>query len=166
MSSYSGMLKGIMKFLIPLLIPTKKGRGRARGLGGSSPVRVPSGNRSRPLPRKGTGSKGFSSGRQPHTSQVIHTRNGQVISDRTLQSGNMTPQEKALGFPRSSLATHTENRAMRDPDLRSGDQVTIRGQYPPCTSCKGAMNDAAGRGVQVEYHWPGAESPWVAGRRR
>jgi hypothetical protein len=31
---------------------------------------------------------------------------------RTLKSRRMTAQEKALGFPRSSLATHTEARAV------------------------------------------------------
>jgi hypothetical protein len=76
----------------------------------------------------------------------------------------MTPEEAALGFPRSSLATHTEARAMNALDMLSGDSIKIRGEYRPCPSCKGAMNKAAnGNDVSITYEWP--EGVWYAGRK-
>lgn len=80
----------------------------------------------------------------------------------------MTPEEKALGFPRSTLATHTENRAMRDlmPDLKSGDTVRIKGEYPACPSCKGAMNRLHEKtGTRIIYVAP-ATKPWEAGKSK
>jgi len=69
--------------------------------------------------------------------------------------------EAALGFPRSSLATHTEARAVRIP-LQAGDTMIIEGQYPPCPSCKGAMNNAArAAGAEIHYLWEGLS--WIAG---
>lgn len=155
-------LSGIMKPLADLLIPTKRSRGRASTGGGTS-TRVSKRGTTKRTPKKV--GKSFSSGKAPHTAQMTHTRNGRVVSQRTIASGNMTPQEKALGFPRSALATHTENRAMRNPALRPGDKVVLKGQYRPCPSCKGAMNRAAADGVHVEYHWPDSTSPWIAGKK-
>jgi len=78
----------------------------------------------------GGGSEGrsFSSGKPPHTADVVVTRNGQQVVRETLESGNMTAEEKALGFPRSSLATHTEARAVRQIPLQAGDEMVITGQ--------------------------------------
>ncbi len=102
----------------------------------------------------------FGSGKGKHTATVeVINKNGNVKSCQTLQSGSMTPEEKELGFPRSTLATHTENRAMRQVDIASGDVVNISGEYPPCTSCKGAMNKKAKEvGCVVNYSWP--EGSW------
>jgi RHS repeat-associated protein len=111
----------------------------------------------------------FGSGKGTHRATVEVRRNGQVVHRQTLRSGNMTRAEKRLGFPQSTLATHTENRAMRKVPFRSGDTVTIRGQYPPCSSCKGAMNKAAARtGARIVYKWKenGRTRTWVAGRGR
>jgi hypothetical protein len=74
----------------------------------------------------------------------------------------MTSEEAGLGFPRSTLATHTEARAVTQYPLKPGDVMTIRGKYPPCPSCKGAMNRAArSQGATIHYEWPGGT--WTAG---
>lgn len=72
----------------------------------------------------------FGSGKGTHNAIVRHfdSKGNLVGQPRSYQSGGMTPEEKALGFLRSTLATHTENRAMRDltPDLKPGDTVRIK----------------------------------------
>jgi hypothetical protein len=109
------------------------------------------------------GGGGFSSGRGPHTAEVTVTRNGQQVVKQTVESGNMTAAEKALGFPRSSLATHTEARAVTKIPLQAGDEMVIKGQYSPCPSCKGAMNTAASQsGARIIYTWP--DGTWIAGQ--
>lgn len=103
----------------------------------------------------------FASGRGPHEATATLWRPApdgnsmQVVSREPYRSGNMTPAEAALGFPRSSLATHTENRAARGTALQPGDVLVLHGQYPPCSSCKGAMNraTAATPGARVVYVW-------------
>jgi hypothetical protein len=68
----------------------------------------------------------------------------------------MTEAEAALGYPRNSLATHTEARAVRNPDLQPGDVMTIMGQYDPCASCRNAMSTAARwLGITINYVWMG-----------
>ncbi|MEV2217423.1 hypothetical protein AB0H86_39375 [Streptomyces sp. NPDC050997] len=80
-------------------------------------------------------------------------------SNISLESGDMTPEEAALGYPNNSAFTHTEYRFSRmagastgpkvslpnDPftgkfPLSAGDSVRMQGQLPPCSRCKGAMN--------------------------
>ena len=112
----------------------------------------------------------FGSGKGTHNAIVSHfdSKGNFVGQPRSYQSGGMTPEEKALGFPRSTLATHTENRAMRDltPDLKPGDTVRIKGDYPACPSCKGAMNRAHEKtGARIIYEVPGTE-PWEAGKSK
>lgn len=64
----------------------------------------------------------------------------------------------ALGDP----TTHTEALAVRPYPLDPGDAMTIGGQYPPCPSCRGAMNQAArSQGATILYEWPGGS--WTAG---
>ena len=59
-------------------------------------------------------SPSFGSGKGSHIAIVnVYDSSGNRISRDVLRSGNMTPAEKALGFPRSTLATHTEARAMK-----------------------------------------------------
>jgi RHS repeat-associated protein len=108
------------------------------------------------------GAVGFGTGRPAHTAVVtIFDSKGLTRAVETLESGNMTAEEAALGFPLSSLATHTENRAVRNLTLNSGDTMIIEGQYPPCPSCKGAMNRAAREsGASIIYRWAGQE--WIA----
>ena len=107
----------------------------------------------------------FHSGKPPHVAEVSVTRKGEEVFRGTFSSGNMTAEEAALGFPQSSLATHTEARAVRQVPLQPGDSMVIKGQYPPCPSCKGAMNRAArNSGANITYTWD--DKIWVAGRRR
>ncbi len=97
--------------------------------------------------------------RPPHSATAILTREGGEVSRQPLESGRMTPEERALGFPRNMLATHTEARAVRQTDLRPGDVLEIRGQYDPCTSCQRTMRAAAtGSGATVRYWWPGGSA--------
>jgi hypothetical protein len=96
----------------------------------------------------------FGTGKPPHSAIVtVTTQNGS--RQLRLASGNMTPEEAALGFPRSTLATHTEARAVRQVQLQAGDRMIIQGKYPPCPSCKGAMNKSAiESGAEIVYTWP------------
>jgi hypothetical protein len=94
--------------------------------------------------------------RPPHSATVTVKRGGVEVSRAELTSGNMTPTEAALGYPRNSLATHTEARAVRNPALEQGDVMTIMGQYDPCTSCRNAMFTASRwLGITIHYMWSG-----------
>lgn len=112
--------------------------------------------------------------RNPTSAEVIvHDVSGEQAVVCTLHSGNMTPEEKALGFPRSSLATHIEARAAKQIPLAPGDVMVINGRYPPCPSCKGKMNNAVNSsGAAIQYTWPenGETKTWNAkpktGRRK
>jgi hypothetical protein len=93
---------------------------------------------------------------------ITVTRDGEVVNSGTLTSGNMTSEEAALGFPRSTLATHTEARAVKQFPLEEGDVMDIEGEYPPCPTCKGVMNSAArSQRASINYSWPGGT--WRAG---
>jgi RHS repeat-associated protein len=96
----------------------------------------------------------FSSGKPPHKALVrVFDQNQNIVHIEQLQSGNMTADEKALGFPKASLATHTESRAVRHIPLAPGHRMEILGQYPPCSSCQGAMRKASRSGNLIEYVW-------------
>jgi RHS repeat-associated protein len=136
------------------------GEGSGEGSGGNALQAAPAA----PTLNAGT-LRPFGTGRPPHTAKVTVTRDGKVVSESTVQSGNMTPSEAALGFPRSSLSTHTEARAARGNNLQKGDTMTIQGQYRPCPSCKGYMNRAArDSGATIRYEWDG--NVWEAGGGR
>ncbi|HEV8280698.1 MAG TPA: LamG-like jellyroll fold domain-containing protein [Candidatus Limnocylindrales bacterium] len=111
----------------------------------------------------GLPSRTFGSGLGPHEATVTVTGEGGVVSGPTVfRSGGMTPEEAALGFPQSSLATHTERRAIAGTDLQRGQTMTIAGSYPPCPSCKGAMNAVVrSSGGEIVYTWDGYT--WRAG---
>jgi hypothetical protein len=90
---------------------------------------------------------------------------GQIKYQDTFHSGNMTPEEDALGFPQNTLATHTEARAMRQVPLEDGDSMLIEGQYEPCKPCRGKMNArAAETGAKIDYTWSedGGVKTWSA----
>ena len=56
----------------------------------------------------------FGSGKGVHTATVnVYDSGNNLVSSEVFQSGNMTASEKALGFPKSTLATHTEARAVK-----------------------------------------------------
>ena len=99
--------------------------------------------------------KKFGTGKGTHNATVTVTNSdGSVVSQEKIKSGNMTPQEKALGFPRNTLETHTESRATRDTPLSKGQTMTIDGEYSPCNSCKGKMRTKAEKtGGTVTYNW-------------
>jgi hypothetical protein len=79
-----------------------------------------------------------------------------AVRTEAVSSGRMTADEAALGFPQSTLATHTERRAIANYNLQGNETMTIVGTLPPCPSCKGAMNRAAqSTGATIEYAWPG-----------
>ncbi|BBA40864.1 hypothetical protein BCCH1_33060 [Burkholderia contaminans] len=108
----------------------------------------------------------FGSGKGTHTAQVtVRSAEGSQRHCGVFQSGNMTPEEKALGFPQNTLATHTEARAVSQVPLAPGDHMIIDGQYPPCTSCKGKMNARALQsGATIQYNWQedGQQKTWMA----
>lgn len=95
--------------------------------------------------------------RPPHeATAVARDSKGKIMWSRKLSSGNMTPAEKALGYPQSALATHTEARAVTQAPLVRGGTLAISGQYDPCSSCQRAMAAAATKsGATIIYWWPG-----------
>ncbi|WP_197044106.1 RHS repeat-associated core domain-containing protein, partial [Pseudomonas viridiflava] len=103
----------------------------------------------------------FSSGKGTHNAiATLYDGNGNVKATGAWQSGNMTPDEAALGFPKSTLATHTEARITRElhPIAVPGDRLVIEGEYPPCNSCKGKMNAfKSATGADVEYKWSASD---------
>ncbi|QJW82249.1 hypothetical protein [Burkholderia glumae] len=108
----------------------------------------------------------FGSGKGTHTATVtVQSAGGAHRNCGRFESGNMTPEERALGFPQSSLATHTEARAVAQVPLKPGDHMVIDGQYPPCPSCKGKMNARAlESGATIQYNWVenGLPKTWIA----
>jgi len=134
------------------------GSGEDGGVGGADG----NSNKVDPAPPSVHATRNFGSGRPPHTAEVIVTdAQGKIIGHQTLKSGNMTPEEAKLGFPRSTLATHTEARAVRNMPLKRGDTMVIKGEYAPCSPCKGAMNRAArDSGATIIYEW--GNDRWVA----
>ncbi len=99
-----------------------------------------------------TGQKGVEPGR--HNANVtVRDSDGNIVSHHREVSGNMTPEEKALGFPQNTMASHTEARAVQTP-MKPGDSMTITGQRAPCPSCKGRMNSTTQRtGSKIKYQW-------------
>jgi len=115
-----------------------------------------------PVPR--TGPRGVDPAH--HNANVtVRDADGGIISHSRLVSGNMTPEEQALGFPKNTLASHTEARAVKQTALEKGQSMTITGQNAPCPTCKGAMNKAAGEtGATIKYQWRdnGRTQTWQA----
>ncbi|TQV75607.1 hypothetical protein FLL45_06230 [Aliikangiella marina] len=100
---------------------------------------------------------------------MVRDADGNILSHERIVSGNMTPTEKALGFPKNTLASHTEARAVTHTALKQGDTMTITGQLPPCNSCKGYMNRAVNEtGANIKYQWrqDGKTQTWLAGKKR
>jgi hypothetical protein len=102
-----------------------------------------------------------------HNANVqVRDATGSLIVHERLVSGSMTPEEKALRFPRSTLASHTEARAVRNISLQPEDVMIITGHEPPCPPCRGAMNRAAREtGARIIYRWrqDGVTRYWEAG---
>jgi hypothetical protein len=61
----------------------------------------------------------FGTGKGSHTATVtVKDSSGNATYCGTLKSGQMTEEEKALGFPQNTLATHTEARAVKNIPLQ------------------------------------------------
>jgi len=116
----------------------------------------------KPIPR--TGPRGVDPAH--HNANVaVRDANGKLIRHERLVSGNMTEAEQALGFPKNTLASHTEARAVTHTPLSAGQRMTITGQRPPCPSCKGYMNRATQEsGATIIYRWRenGVTRTWTA----
>jgi hypothetical protein len=98
---------------------------------------------------------------------MVRDESGSIRFHERIVSGNMTAEEEALGFPRNTLASHSEARALRTIRLERGETMVITGQSPPCPTCKGAMNQAArSTGATIIYRWreDGVTRNWTAGR--
>ena len=97
---------------------------------------------------------------------LVRDAQGNIIGHTRIVSGNMTHAEQALGFPKNTLASHTEARAVTQTPLGQGQSMTITGQRPPCPPCKGAMNRATTEsGATIRYRWRenGQTQYWPAG---
>ena len=101
----------------------------------------------------------FGLGAGTHTAvAIVFDGQGNIKSSGVWQSGNMTPEEAALGFPQNTLATHTEARITNNVQAEPGDTLLIEGQYLPCNSCKGKMNVFASEtGAKTVHVWEGAD---------
>jgi hypothetical protein len=101
----------------------------------------------------------------PHeASAVYRDRGGKVRWREELKSGGMQPAERELGYPKSSLATHTEIRSLNQAPLGKGGELQINGQYDPCGACIKAMVEASETtGATIRYSWPGGDFSASAG---
>lgn len=97
----------------------------------------------------------------PHrASATVYDRYGQAISPTTYwTSGGMTAEQHTLGYPTSTLSSHTEQQIIRNDEIQEamgpGNVLRINGQYPPCPSCQAGMTTfAAQTGGTVEYSYP------------
>lgn len=109
--------------------------------------------------------------RPPHrASATVYDSSGQKITPTSYwTSGGMTDDQRALGYPTSTLSSHTEQQMIRDPTIQQamgpGNVLRINGQYPPCPSCQTGMTRfAAQTGGTVHYSYPdeatGATRTW------
>ena len=98
----------------------------------------------------------FGSGKGTHTATInIYNSDGGLKPESpiSIKSGDMTDAERSLGFPQSTLATHTEARSVKRYPLTDGERMEIIGQYPPCNSCRGKMRRATESGGIIDYKW-------------
>ena len=98
----------------------------------------------------------FGSGKGTHTATInIYNSDGSLKPESpiSIKSGDMTDAERSLGFPQSTLATHTEARAVKRYPLTDGERMEIIGQYPPCNSCRGKMRRTTESGGIIDYKW-------------
>jgi RHS repeat-associated protein len=105
-----------------------------------------------------TGPRGVNKDHHNANVRIVNSDNKTVKVERVV-SGNMTPEEKSLGFPLNTLASHTEARAVRNNEnvsllIEKGNQMIITGQQAPCPSCKGKMNQVSTQtGTPIIYQW-------------
>jgi len=121
----------------------------------------------KPVPR--TGPKGVDPDHH-NLNVMVKNSEGNVKSHERFVSGNMTAEEKAMGYPKGQNASHTEARfsRFRGDTLDEGDIVIMTGQLPPCNSCKGYMNRlATEKNVDITYRWRegGVTKVWKAKKK-
>lgn len=100
---------------------------------------------------------------------MVRDAEGNVVSHERFVSGNMTAEEKAMGYPKGQNASHTEARfaRYRGENINEGDVITMTGQLPPCNSCKGYLNRlSAEKNVDITYRWreDGVTKRWKSKR--
>ncbi|MEU8747932.1 RHS repeat-associated core domain-containing protein [Streptomyces parvulus] len=99
--------------------------------------------------------------KKTHWAEVeVRNSKGELLNAFTIRSGSQTPEEKALGFPLNSAASHTEARVTRMAGatykvrigndryanltpVNRGDTVAIYGTNPACNGCQASMRSAA-----------------------
>jgi len=96
--------------------------------------------------------------REGHDLVATLRRNGDAIDQRQFVSGDLTPEEIALGRQTGIgwRIGDTENRALRAmaDDLQPGDRLRFDGFFEPCPDCQKTMIDYARRhGVEIEYRY-------------
>ncbi|UXH76193.1 hypothetical protein [Roseateles amylovorans] len=87
---------------------------------------------------------------------LVRDADGNIVGHQRFVSGNMTPEEAAVGggFRGPTNATHTEARATTQMEIPQGGSMTITGQKVPCTHCRGYMNRAAyANDATIKYQW-------------
>jgi RHS repeat-associated protein len=91
---------------------------------------------------------------------AIVDETGAIREVRQLTSMGQTEFESL--WPKwKGLSSHTEARAAARLPLQPGEKMVILGQDPPCPSCKGYMNRAAGvYKADIQYQW------WENGKLR
>jgi hypothetical protein len=90
----------------------------------------------------------------PHEATVkVTDSQGKVTWRKRFRSGEMTLEQKKLGYPKRTQVTHTEIKAIAEAPLEAGDTLWISGQYDPCGPCQQAMIRASEGGRTVDYWW-------------
>ena len=80
-----------------------------------------------------------------------------------MRSGQMTPEMKAMGFPKGSWPPIASPKILAEANPRAGQTLEIIGERAACPSCKGAMNRVAREtGARITYRYPGGPT-WKAG---
>ena len=87
-----------------------------------------------------------------HVANVRVLEDGKTVSKSREVSGNMTPEQKKMGFPKGQLDSHTEPKAIRNTPVKQGQTMVITGTRRPCPTCKGRMNQTARQtGARIRY---------------
>ncbi|MDQ0617407.1 hypothetical protein [Arthrobacter globiformis] len=102
----------------------------------------------------------------PHEATVkVTDSQGKVTwHPKPFRSGEMTSEQKKLGYPKAQESTHTEIKAIAEAPLNAGDTLWISGQYDPCDPCQKAMIRASEGGRTVDYWWQWGTFRAVDGR--
>lgn len=90
----------------------------------------------------------------PHEATVkVTDSQGKMTWRKQFRSGDMTPEQKKLDYPKAQQATHTEIKAIAEAPLEAGDTLWISAHYNPCSTCRQAMIRASEGGRTIDYEW-------------